>query len=142
MPIADLLCLWLLCGSQPVRCRPRGLFRSPSMPTGGRAPLKRPDRPRDENTPVRVKRRRSVAGSHFTTLEQEDPFPQQVRHTTFVTMPNEHICKHGFDTKLPLLQVQRSKSFNHAEIERILDTDPSNVIGDFTKVTVYICCLA
>ncbi|KAM9477936.1 M-phase inducer phosphatase 2 isoform 2-T2 [Clarias gariepinus] len=90
----------------PVRCRPRGLFRSPSMPTGGRAPLKRPDRPRDENTPVRVKRRRSVAGSHFTTLEQEDPFPQQV---------------------------QRSKSFNHAEMERILDTDPSNVIGDFTK---------
>ncbi|XP_053088803.1 M-phase inducer phosphatase 2 isoform X3 [Pangasianodon hypophthalmus] len=90
----------------PVRCRPRGLFRSPSMPTGGRAPLKRPDRPRDENTPVRVKRRRSVAGSHVTATEQEDAIPQQV---------------------------QRSKSFNHAEIERLLDTDPSNVIGDFTK---------
>lgn len=91
----------------PIRCRPRGLFRSPSMPAGGgRAPLKRPDRPRDENTPVRVKRRRSVAGSHVTAMEQEDDVPQQV---------------------------QRSKSFNHSEIERLLDSDPSNVIGDFTK---------
>lgn len=67
---------------QPVRCRPRGLFRSPSMPTGGRAPLKRPDRPRDENTPVRVKRRRSVAGSYVMAMEQEDAVPQQVRPTT------------------------------------------------------------
>ncbi|XP_026998067.2 M-phase inducer phosphatase 2 [Tachysurus fulvidraco] len=90
----------------PVRCRPRGLFRSPSMPTGGRAPLKRPDRPRDDNTPVRVKRRRSVAGSHVTAMEQDDAVPQQV---------------------------QRSKSFNHTEIERMLDADPSKVIGDFTK---------
>lgn len=36
----------------------------------------------------------------------------------------------------PLLQVQRSKSFNHTEIERLLDSDPSNVIGDFTKVSL------
>uniref|UniRef100_A0A4W4DM65 M-phase inducer phosphatase n=1 Tax=Electrophorus electricus TaxID=8005 RepID=A0A4W4DM65_ELEEL len=92
--------------SSPVRCRPRGLFRSPSMPSGGRAAVKRHDRPRDENTPVRVKRRRSVAGSHVTTMEQEDA---------------------------ALQQVQRSKSFNHSEIERLLDTDPNNVIGDFTK---------
>ncbi|KAI4891238.1 hypothetical protein NFI96_034639 [Prochilodus magdalenae] len=92
--------------NSPVRCRPRGLFRSPSMPTGGRAALKRPDRPRDENTPVRVKRRRSVAGSHVTAMEQDDAVSQQV---------------------------QRSKSFNHSEIERLMDTDPNNVIGDFTK---------
>ncbi|KAL6487353.1 hypothetical protein MHYP_G00039790 [Metynnis hypsauchen] len=92
--------------NSPIRCRPRGLFRSPSMPTGGRAALKRPDRPRDENTPVRVKRRRSVAGSHVTAMEQDDSVPQQV---------------------------QRSKSFNHSEIERLLDRDPDNVIGDFTK---------
>ncbi|XP_072533935.1 M-phase inducer phosphatase 2 [Salminus brasiliensis] len=92
--------------NSPIRCRPRGLFRSPSMPAGGRAALKRPDRPRDENTPVRVKRRRSVAGSHVTAMEQDDASPQQV---------------------------QRSKSFNHSEIERLLDTDPNNVIGDFTK---------
>ncbi|KAG9275203.1 M-phase inducer phosphatase 2 [Astyanax mexicanus] len=92
--------------NSPVRCRPRGLFRSPSMPVGGRAALKRPDRPRDENTPVRVKRRRSVAGSNVSPTEQDDSHPQQV---------------------------QRSKSFNHSEIERLLDTDPNNVIGDFTK---------
>ncbi|XP_062851158.1 M-phase inducer phosphatase 2 [Trichomycterus rosablanca] len=90
----------------PVRCRPRGLFRSPSMPAVGRAALKRPDRPRDENTPVRVKRRRSVAGSHVMAMEQEDE---------------------------DFHQLQRSKSFNHTEIERLLDTDPNNVIGDFTK---------
>uniref|UniRef100_A0A8B9GQA1 M-phase inducer phosphatase n=1 Tax=Astyanax mexicanus TaxID=7994 RepID=A0A8B9GQA1_ASTMX len=90
--------------NSPVRCRPRGLFRSPSMPVGGRAALKRPDRPRDENTPVRVKRRRSVAGSNVSPTEQDDSHPQQ-----------------------------RSKSFNHSEIERLLDTDPNNVIGDFTK---------
>lgn len=86
-----------------LRCRPRGLFRSPSMPVGTRPTLKRSDRTGDENTPVRVKRRRSVAGSH---VEQEDFVPHQV---------------------------QRSKSFNHAEIERLLDSDPNNVIGDFTK---------
>lgn len=71
--------LFLFFYNKPVRCRPRGLFRSPSMPTGGRAPLKRPDRPRDENTPVRVKRRRSVAGSHVTAMEQDEAGPQQVQ---------------------------------------------------------------
>ncbi|XP_056327326.1 LOW QUALITY PROTEIN: M-phase inducer phosphatase 2 [Danio aesculapii] len=92
--------------SPVVRCRPRGLFRSPSMPSPvGRIPLKRPERPQDENTPVRVKRRRSLAGTQVSPTEQED-----VVH-----------------------QVQRSKSFNHSQIERMLDTDPSNVIGDFTK---------
>ncbi|RXN24859.1 M-phase inducer phosphatase 1-like protein [Labeo rohita] len=93
--------------SPVVRCRPRGLFRSPSMPNPvGRVPLKRPERPLDENTPVRVKRRRSLAGTQVAPTEQEDVMPHQV---------------------------QRSKSFNHAQIERMLDSDPSNVIGDFTK---------
>ncbi|XP_051946096.1 M-phase inducer phosphatase 1-like [Xyrauchen texanus] len=90
-----------------IRCRPRGLFRSPSMPSPvGRVPLKRPERPQDENTPVRVKRRRSLAGTRVSPAEQGDAMPHQV---------------------------QRSKSFNHSHIERLLDTDPSNVIGDFTK---------
>ncbi|KAI2657684.1 M-phase inducer phosphatase 1 [Labeo rohita] len=94
--------------SPVVRCRPRGLFRSPSMPNPvGRVPLKRPERPLDENTPVRVKRRRSLAGTQVAPTEQEDVMPHQV---------------------------QRSKSFNHAQIERMLDSDPSNVIGDFTKM--------
>ncbi|XP_065153176.1 M-phase inducer phosphatase 2 [Paramisgurnus dabryanus] len=93
--------------SPVIRCRPRGLFRSPSMPNpGGRIPLKRPERPQDENTPVRVKRRRSLAGTQVAPSEQEDVMPHQV---------------------------QRSKSFNHSEIERMLEIDPSNVIGDFTK---------
>ncbi|XP_043110517.1 M-phase inducer phosphatase 2 [Puntigrus tetrazona] len=93
--------------SPVVRCRPRGLFRSPSMPNpGGRIPLKRPERPQDENTPVRVKRRRSLAGTQVAPTEQDDVIPHQV---------------------------QRSKSFNHTQIERMLDTDPSNVTGDFTK---------
>ncbi|XP_051504470.1 M-phase inducer phosphatase 1-like [Myxocyprinus asiaticus] len=93
--------------SPVIRCRPRGLFRSPSMPSpGGRVPLKRSDRPQDENTPVRVKRRRSLAGTLVSPVEQEDAMSHQV---------------------------QRSKSFNHSQIERLLDTDPSNVIGDFTK---------
>ncbi|XP_056104000.1 M-phase inducer phosphatase 2 [Rhinichthys klamathensis goyatoka] len=93
--------------SPVIRCRPRGLFRSPSMPSpGGRFPLKRPERPQDENTPVRVKRRRSLAGTQVAPAEQEDVIPHQV---------------------------QRSKSFNHSQIERMLDSDPSNVIGDFTK---------
>uniref|UniRef100_A0A671TAN4 M-phase inducer phosphatase n=1 Tax=Sinocyclocheilus anshuiensis TaxID=1608454 RepID=A0A671TAN4_9TELE len=59
--------------SPVVRCRPRGLFRSPSMPNPvGRIPLKRPERPQDENTPVRVKRRRSLAGTQVAPTEQED----------------------------------------------------------------------
>uniref|UniRef100_A0A672JWB8 M-phase inducer phosphatase n=2 Tax=Sinocyclocheilus grahami TaxID=75366 RepID=A0A672JWB8_SINGR len=93
--------------SPVVRCRPRGLFRSPSMPNpGGRIPLKRSERPQDENTPVRVKRRRSLAGTQVAPTEQEDVMPHQVL---------------------------RSKSFSHTQIERMLDTDPSNVTGDFTK---------
>ncbi|XP_016109112.1 M-phase inducer phosphatase 2 [Sinocyclocheilus grahami] len=93
--------------SPVARCHPRGLFRSPSMPNPvGRIPLKRPERPQDENTPVRVKRRRSLAGTQVAPTEQEDVMPHQV---------------------------QRSKSFDHVQIEKMLDTDPSNVIGDFTK---------
>ncbi|XP_030628451.1 M-phase inducer phosphatase 2 [Chanos chanos] len=102
--------------SPVIRCRPRGLFRSPSLPSHavGRIPLKRPERPPDDNTPIRVKRRRSLAGSQVTAMEQEEL---------------EHEC---LPQVLPP-QVQRSKSFNHTEIERLLDTDPKELIGDFTK---------
>ncbi|XP_055751087.1 M-phase inducer phosphatase 2 [Salvelinus fontinalis] len=94
--------------SPVVRCRPRGLFRSPSMPSEvGRAPLKRPERPRDGNTPVRVKRRRSLVETHITTMDQDDC---SLREMTF--------C-------------------NHTEIEKLLDTSESDqdkeLIGDFTK---------
>ncbi len=68
------------CLLQPViRCRPRSLFRSPSMPSPvSRLSVKRPDCSRDENTPVRVKRRRSLAGTQVTILEQNPESPRTV----------------------------------------------------------------
>lgn len=101
-------------GDSPViRCRPRSLFRSPSMPSPvSRLSVKRPECPADENTPVRVKRRRSLAGTHVTPPEQNPESPR---------------------TSCSLLQ--RSKSFCQTEIEKLLDSeDGSNeLIGDFTK---------
>lgn len=99
--------------SPVIRCRPRSLFRSPSMPSPVSRPCaKRPDCPRDENTPVRVKRRRSLAGTQPTTLEQN---PESPRMSSSV--------------------LQRSKSFCQTDIEKLLDSeDASNeLIGDFTK---------
>uniref|UniRef100_A0A3P9HB63 M-phase inducer phosphatase n=1 Tax=Oryzias latipes TaxID=8090 RepID=A0A3P9HB63_ORYLA len=96
-----------------IRCRPRNLFRSPSMPSPASRPAaKRPDCPVDENTPVRVKRRRSLAGTQVTLLEQD---PESPRSTGAF--------------------LQRSKSFCHAEIEQLLDKveSPNDLIGDFTK---------
>lgn len=62
-----------------IRCRPRSLFRSPSMPSPvSRPSIKRPDCPGDETTPVRVKRRRSLAGTHVTNLEQNPESPRMV----------------------------------------------------------------
>lgn len=99
--------------SPVIHCRPRSLFRSPSMPSPvPRTSVKRPDCPRDENTPVRVKRRRSVAGSQVTILEQNPESP-----------------------RMSCSQFQRSKSFCQTEIEKVLDgEDGSNeLIGDYTK---------
>lgn len=98
--------------SPVIRCRPRSLFRSPSMPSPvSRPSVKRPDCPGDENTPIRVKRRRSLAGTQVTTLEQN---PESPRTSSML---------------------QRSKSFCQMDIEKLLDgEDGSNqLIGDFTK---------
>lgn len=98
--------------SPVIRCRPRSLFRSPSMPSPvSRLSVKRPDCPGDENTPVQVKRRRSLAGTQVTTTEQEPESPR---------------------TSYSLL---RSKSFCQTDIERLLDGEgsPGDLIGDFTK---------
>ncbi|XP_055017083.1 M-phase inducer phosphatase 2 [Boleophthalmus pectinirostris] len=95
-----------------IRCRPRSLFRSPSMPSPvSRPSVKRPDCSGDENTPVRVKRRRSLAGTQVTTMEQDPESPRQS-------------CL-----------LQRSKSFCQTEIEKLLDGDEGSgdLIGDFTK---------
>lgn len=99
--------------SPVIRCRPRSLFRSPSMPSPvSRPSVKRPDCPTDENTPVRVKRRRSLAGTQVTVLEQNPESP-----------------------RMGCSLLQRSKSFCQTEIEKLLDgEDGSNeLIGDFTK---------
>ncbi|XP_070776240.1 M-phase inducer phosphatase 2 [Enoplosus armatus] len=99
--------------SPVIRCRPRSLFRSPSMPSPvSRPSAKRPDCPGDENTPIRVKRRRSLAGTQVTTLEQNPESP-----------------------RMGCSLLQRSKSFCQTEIEKLLDSeDGSNeLIGDFTK---------
>lgn len=56
---------WALPTQRPTkRSKCRQLFRSPSMPSSVIRPiLKRIDRPQDRDTPVKTKRRRSVAGT-------------------------------------------------------------------------------
>ncbi|XP_029568467.1 M-phase inducer phosphatase 2 [Salmo trutta] len=94
--------------SPVVRCRPRGLFRSPSMPSQvDRAPLKRPERPRDENTPLRAKRRRSLVE---TTVDQDVCSPRKMS-----------FCNHTEIEKL----LETSESDQDKEL-----------IGDFTKACV------
>ncbi|KAM6912488.1 M-phase inducer phosphatase 2 [Xenentodon cancila] len=118
MGMANLLTAPLMADSAGedspiIRCRPRNLFRSPSMPSPvSRPSMKRPDCPADENTPIRVKRRRSLAGTQVTTLEQNPESP-----------------------RMGCSLLQRSKSFCQTEIEKLLDgEDGSNeLIGDFTK---------
>lgn len=97
--------------SPVIRCRPRSLFRSPSMPSPvSRHSVKRPDCPGDENSPIRVKRRRSLAGTRVS-LEQD---PESPRSSCVL---------------------QRSKSFCQTDIERLLDGEEGSgdLIGDFTK---------
>ncbi|XP_037097876.1 M-phase inducer phosphatase 2 [Syngnathus acus] len=99
--------------SPVIRCRPRSLFRSPSMPSPSvsRPCAKRPDCPGDDNTPIQVKRRRSLARSEVTTEDVHSP---------------KKTC--------PLLP--RSKSFCHMEIDKVLDRNDDGTaefIGDFSK---------
>uniref|UniRef100_A0A8C0FXI9 protein-tyrosine-phosphatase n=1 Tax=Bubo bubo TaxID=30461 RepID=A0A8C0FXI9_BUBBB len=84
----------------------RQLFRSPSMPSSIIRPiLKRIERPQDRDTPVKAKRRRSVAGTG-TPGEAAEP-------------------------KTPRLL--RSRSFCQEEIENLLANDHRELIGDFSK---------
>ncbi|XP_053702012.1 M-phase inducer phosphatase 2 [Synchiropus splendidus] len=97
--------------SPVIRCRPRSLFRSPSMPSpASRTAMKRSDCTRDENTPVRVKRRRSLAEVQVSSVDMAAESSQMV-------------CS-------PL---QRSRS--SADIEELLDRgdNSGDLIGDFTK---------
>lgn len=93
---------------------PRSLFRSPSMPgTLSRPSAKRHDCSPDENTPVKVKRRRSLAGSLGSSLPQSPDSP-----------------KVG-------CSLLRSRSCQ-SDIEKLLDGESATgeLIGDFTKLFV------
>ncbi|XP_040446087.1 M-phase inducer phosphatase 2 isoform X1 [Falco naumanni] len=91
-----------LCRTKRSKCRQ--LFRSPSMPSSVIRPiLKRIDRPQDRDTPVKAKRRRSVAGT-----------------------PGEEAAE-------PKARLLRSKSFCQEEIENLLANDHQELIGDFSK---------
>ncbi|XP_009990690.1 PREDICTED: M-phase inducer phosphatase 2 [Tauraco erythrolophus] len=93
-----------LCAAKRSKCRQ--LFRSPSMPSSVVRPiLKRIDRPLDQDTPVKTKRRRSGAGT-----------------------PGEEVVAEPVSVRL-----QRSKSFCHEDIENLLDNDDQDLIGDFSK---------
>ncbi|XP_009472712.1 PREDICTED: M-phase inducer phosphatase 2-like [Nipponia nippon] len=84
----------------------RQLFRSPSMPSSVIRPiLKRIDRPQDRDTPVKTKRRRSVAGT-----------------------PGEEAA-----VAEPKARLLRSRSFCQEEIENLLANDHRELIGDFSK---------
>uniref|UniRef100_A0A3P8WIL2 M-phase inducer phosphatase n=1 Tax=Cynoglossus semilaevis TaxID=244447 RepID=A0A3P8WIL2_CYNSE len=105
-----LKCSGLSSDAPVFRCRPRSLFRSPSAPSPVSRPCaKRPDCPTDDATPVKVKRRRSLA--EVTTPEQNRESPRM-----------------GFS-------LQRSKSFCQTTIGRLYDSENSSaqLIGDFTK---------
>ncbi|XP_075787208.1 M-phase inducer phosphatase 2 isoform X1 [Pelodiscus sinensis] len=83
----------------------RQLFRSPSMPSSVIRPiLKRLERPQDRDTPVKPKRRKSLAGSPLAEPVEE-----------------------------PKSRLLRSKSLCHDVIESILDNDHRELIGDFSK---------
>ncbi|KAM9211716.1 M-phase inducer phosphatase 2-like, partial [Leptosomus discolor] len=82
------------------------LFRSPSMPSSVIRPIqKRIDRPQDRDTPVKAKRRRSVAGS-----------------------PGEEAA-----AAEPKARLLCSRSFCHEEMENLLANDHQELIGDFSK---------
>ncbi|XP_072717514.1 M-phase inducer phosphatase 2 isoform X2 [Ciconia boyciana] len=90
------------CPAKRSKCRQ--LFRSPSMPSSVIRPiLKRIERPQDRDTPVKTKRRRSVAGT-----------------------PGEEAAE-------PKARLLRSRSFCHEEIENLLANDHRELIGDFSK---------
>uniref|UniRef100_A0AAY4A545 protein-tyrosine-phosphatase n=1 Tax=Denticeps clupeoides TaxID=299321 RepID=A0AAY4A545_9TELE len=92
-------------GSPVIHCRPHGLFRSPSMPNPQAWSQLKRVAPPNENTPVRVKRRRILADTYIPMMHEVRPFQT----------------------------VQRSKPLCLTEIEQMLDSESNNVSGDFTK---------
>ncbi|NXK48691.1 MPIP2 phosphatase, partial [Chauna torquata] len=115
----------------------RQLFRSPSMPSSVIRPiLKRIERPPDRDTPVKTKRRRSVAG---TPGEAAEPVGDREGvgggHPSPRCAPDPRLG--GFVVALLLLlqkaRLLRSRSFCQEEIENMLANDQRELIGDFSK---------
>ncbi|XP_069601189.1 M-phase inducer phosphatase 2 [Ranitomeya imitator] len=91
-----------------IRSKCRRLFRSPSMPsTIIRPVLKRMDRPDDGDTPVKPKRHKNVAA---VCVAKEEPEPVE-----------------------PKMKLGRSKSLCVETVEKILDNDQGDLIGDSSK---------
>ncbi|CAN2388316.1 positive regulation of cell cycle G2/M phase transition [Pristimantis euphronides] len=88
-----------------IRSKCRRLFRSPSMPTNIIRPiLKRLDRPDNEDTPIKTKRHKNVATACPDKVEPE-----------------------------PKMKLGRSKSLCVDTVEKILDNDQRDLIGDSSK---------
>lgn len=117
-----------------------------------RPSAKRPDCPADETTPIRVKRRRSLAGSQVTTQEQNPESPRGVSPGSVgaVAEPKgflwgEKNADSPPETPPCLSQgsalLQRSRSFCQTKIETLLDGEggSNERIGDFTKVRKEAC---
>ncbi|XP_058852836.1 M-phase inducer phosphatase 1-B-like isoform X2 [Acipenser ruthenus] len=98
---------------QAPKHRPRkGLFRSPSMPEKLNRPmLKRAGRPQDVETPVKIKRRKSISSPIQEEIEEEDMRTQR-------------------------LLLKKTLSLCDVDISKALDEDVGHkeLIGDFTKV--------
>ncbi|NXP74302.1 MPIP2 phosphatase, partial [Ramphastos sulfuratus] len=94
----------------------RQLFRSPSMPSSVIRPiLKRIDRPHDRDTPVKNKRRKSVAGTPGEEVSVEPVGDGGSWWVVGGGAPAE-------------------------EIENLLANDHQELIGDFSKAGPWECC--
>ncbi|KAG8543756.1 hypothetical protein GDO81_023760 [Engystomops pustulosus] len=91
-----------------IRRKCRRLFRSPSMPSTIIRPiLKRLDRPDDDDTPVKSKRHKNVTSA---SMDKVEPAMGE-----------------------PKMKLGRSKSLCVETVEKILDNDERNLIGDSSK---------
>ena len=118
------------------RSKCRQLFRSPSMPSSVIRPiLKRIERPHSHDTPIKSKRRRSLAGTPGEATEpvgdRDDEQGGGAESLRGAAEP--HVgCRGGL--WLQKTRLLRSRSFCQEEIENMLANDQRELIGDFSKV--------
>ena len=140
------------------RSKCRQLFRSPSMPSSVIRPiLKRIDRPQDRDTPIKTKRRRSVAGTPSEEVAAEPVGDGETWGrgilATVQSVPGGTAPCPGSAGALAnagggclwfaspqKARLLRSRSFCYEEIENLLANDHRELIGDFSKVGPRGCC--